>query len=139
MDFPNRFSGKNKAYQLFVGGARTILWVLILICFAVFCIFIARRAYSIGFQTMAYTPVSEAPGQIVVVTVTADMNAKDIGEMLERNGLINESVTAFVLQEYISEYHGKEVPGTYTLNTSMTVDEMLAVISPEPEEAESAD
>ena len=137
MDFPKKLTGKNKAYSMFVGGAKTVLWVLILICFCVFCVFLARKAYSVGFQAMAYTPVSEAPGQIVAVTVTEDMSVKDIGEMLERNGLINESIAAFIIQEYISEYHGKEVPGTYTLNTSMTVDELLAVMSPAPEEESS--
>lgn len=127
-------SGKNRAYDLFVGGARSVIGILILICFALLCVFLAKKAYSIGYQTMAYTPVSEAPGQRVMVRISEDMSASDIGELFEDNGLIDESQAAFLLQERFSEYHGKEVPGTYILYTSMTVDEMLKTISaPESE------
>ena len=55
---------------------------------------------------------------------------------METRGLIKDG-KLFVLQELLSEYHGKIKEGAYTLNTSMTVEEMLEVMSGEAEETES--
>ncbi len=48
--------------------------------------------------------------------------------MLKENGLIKD-VSVFVVQEKLSEYSGEIKPGVYVLNTSMTAEEMIAVMS----------
>ena len=55
---------------------------------------------------------------------------KEIGVLLESKGLIKDG-TLFYLQNILSKYKGDLKAGTYTLNTSMTTEEMMAVISGE--------
>ena len=77
-------------------------------------------------------PVSEEPGFDVSITITEDKDVKDIGQLMESRGLIKDA-NLFFLQELLSEHHGNIKPGVYTLNTSMTVDEMLDIIAAEDE------
>ena len=53
--------------------------------------------------------------------------------MLEENKLIPDG-TVFVVQEKLSEYAGEMKPGVYVLNTSMTAEKMIAVMSGNLEE-----
>ena len=60
--------------------------------------------------------------------------------MLEEKGLIRDG-RLFMIQELLSEHHGKIQPGIYDLNTAMTSQEMLAVMSEtaSEEDAESTE
>ena len=58
------------------------------------------------------------------------MSEMEIAEMLEEKGLIRDRFL-FVLQLKVSGYSGKLKAGPYTLNTSMTAEEMLQVMSQE--------
>ena len=53
-----------------------------------------------------------------------------VGRTLESRGLIRDA-KVFVVQEKLSNYSGKIQAGTYILNTSMTTDEMLEILSRE--------
>lgn len=120
--------------------AGTILGTIIKIALAVLIIFYVYKAatiaYDYGYRIFAEGPVSEEPGFDVDIAITSDKDVRDIGELLETRGLIKDG-KLFVLQELLSEYHGKIKEGAYTLNTSMTVEEMLEVMSGEAEETES--
>lgn len=97
-------------------------------------------AYDYGYRIFAEGPVSEEPGFDVSITITSDKDVKDIGELMESRGLIRDA-NLFFFQELLSEYHGKINLGVYTLNTSMTVEEMLEIMAAEEEtqsEEESA-
>ena len=65
----------------------------------------------------------------MTVSVTDSMTAYDIGRMLRAEGLLDESPLAFWVQEFISGYHNQLLPGTYTLRTSMTADEMIPILA----------
>ena len=67
--------------------------------------------------------------------IEEDDDVKKIGEILENKGLIRDG-ELFVLQELISDYHNDLLPGTYELNTSMTAEQMMEVMSSVPEPAE---
>ena len=102
-----------------------------------FLIYIGRVAYSLGYEAFSQNAVSSAEeGHDVTVTVTEDMSTSDIWEMLRKAGLIKESENAFRLQDMMFGLDGKIRPGEYTLNTSMTVNEMYQIMSAEPEEEE---
>lgn len=72
--------------------------------------------------------MESAPGRDVVVQIDTDDSAFDIGKMLEQKGLVRDS-SLYVAQYYLSAYVNDLLPGTYTLNTSMTTKEMLIVMS----------
>ena len=65
-----------------------------------------------------------------LVQVKDSMSEMEIAEMLEEKGLIRDRFL-FVLQLKVSGYSGKLKAGPYTLNTSMTAEEMLRVMSQE--------
>ena len=122
----------NKLVFQFVSVSFSILIVLIVFIGAfkatTFC-------YDFGYRIFTEQPVDEAPGNEVVVQISKDDSAMDIGEMLEEKGLIRDS-ELYVAQYYLSAYVDKLLPGTYTLNTSMTAKEMMNIMSIPVEEAE---
>lgn len=94
----------------------------------------ATTAYDYGYRLFTEPPVSEGTGREVTVSITSGKKAKEVGELLESKGLIRDA-KLFYMQELFSDYHGKIKPGIYTLNSSMTAEEILEVIcQPEAEE-----
>ena len=134
---------KNAGYRAAVTGARGILKTLIYICLLLVLLFAGKTAYDFGYDIFNQQPAATArDGVDVTVQVTESMDEKDVGELLIENGLINESLYVFRAQVIFSGYHGKLLPGTYILNTSQTVDDMLEILSgkntegqPKPEDA----
>ena len=61
---------------------------------------------------------------------------KQVANALEEYGLIRNQ-NLFYAQYMVSEYKDKFVPGNYDLNTSMTAEEMMAVMSPGADEEEA--
>ena len=90
----------------------------------------ALLAYGYGYRVFTEEPVTTGDGTIISVEIKDGESAKAIGNMLESKGLIRDS-KLFVIQERLSGYHKKEKAGIYDLNTSMTSDEMLAVMAGE--------
>lgn len=90
--------------------------------------------YDFGYRVFTEAPVDEKPGEDVVVQITADMSEREIGQMLEDEGLIYDG-TLFYAQLRLSAYSGDLLPGIYTLNTSMTAKDMMAVMATETEES----
>ena len=90
----------------------------------------ATLAYDYGYRVFAQEPMSAAPGFDMDIVVEDGMGPKEIGVLLESKGLIKDG-TLFYLQNILSKYKGDLKAGTYTLNTSMTTEEMMAVISGE--------
>lgn len=110
---------------------RTVTIVLKVVLAVVVVMFVykgAMLAYDYGYRVFAEEAVDEAPGFDMAVTIDSGMGAKEIGKLLENKGLIKDG-TLFYLQNILSRYKGKLKPGTYTLNTSMTTEDMMAVIA----------
>lgn len=113
----------------------TILSALVKIAVAIWIVnFIYTRtldAYDFGYRVFTEEPISPAPGREVSVALTEGKSNMDIAKMLEEKGLVRDHYLAFA-QILASEYKEKLVPGAYTLNTSMTTEEMLMAMSPQP-------
>lgn len=116
-----------------------ILSALIKIAIAIWVInFIYTKtleAYDFGYRVFTETSVSPAPGRDVTFSFTEDKSNMDIAKMLADKGLVRDYKLAFV-QILASEYRESLTPGIYTLNTSMTTEEMMHTMAPEPEEEE---
>ena len=96
---------------------------------------VATFAYGYGYRIFAEEPVDREPGIDVNVAIVEGKSVKEIGKLLEEKGLIRDGFL-FILQEKFSEYSGDLKPGVYTLNTSQTPYEMLAIMSQEAEESQ---
>ncbi len=129
-------AGKEKqqdslGYRIALGGIKGILRILVMIVLVILLIYIGRQAYALGYEVFDENPVDTGEGRAVTVTITDDMSVSQIGRLLKAEGLLTESTLAFVIQEFISEYHGDILPGTYTLRTSMTADDMFPILAQE--------
>ena len=115
----------NKLVFRFVSISFSVL-ILLVIFIGVFKA--SAFCYDFGYRIFTEKPMESAPGRDVVVQIDTDDSAFVIGKMLEQKGLVRDS-SLYVAQYYLSAYVNDLLPGTYTLNTSMTTKEMLIVMS----------
>ncbi len=109
----------------------SISFTVLLFLVAVYGLYeLGLRSYSYGYRIFAEPPVSAGEGKDRLVQVKDSMSDTDIAKMLEEKGLIRDHLL-FVLQLKVSGYSGKLKAGPYTLNTSMTAEEMMQVMSQE--------
>lgn len=96
-------------------------------------------AYSYGYAIFNDVPMEESPGTDISVTIDKDTSAREIGNILESQGLVNNGFVFFLQTKMIEK--GSEIkPGRYELNTSMTAEEMINVMaSKEDAEDEGAE
>lgn len=116
----------------------TIIKVIVIAAVVMFVFRSATAAYDFGYKVFADKPVSVSGGRTITVGIAQDADIKEIAEMLQEKGLI-EDAKLFVIQEFLSAYHGDILPGIYDLNTGMTAEEMLEIMSTPTEEPESTD
>lgn len=123
-----------------IGSTLELIIKAVVLIFAVtYIIRAATASYEYGYRVFTEEPVSQGEGRTISVSVEEPVSPRDIGEMLEERGLIRDA-NLFVIQELLSENHGKIQPGIYDLNTAMTAEEMLSVMAADaPEESENAD
>lgn len=114
--------------------------VQILIAFIVIILIYrgATSCYDFGYRIFTEMPMSLEPGTDITVIINEGSSIREIGELLEANGLINDAAL-FVVQEKLSEYSGEIKPGVYVLNTSMTAEKMIAVMSGNAAEEEESE
>ena len=135
MNMPGEKNEKgNLGYKTVVISARILVRVLVIVLFVVVVIFISKKSYSLGYEVTAYKPAGKEEVKDIEFTITMDMKIEDVGKALIEKGIIKESLEAFLIQESVSDHHGKFIPGTYILNENMTVEEILKTISTVPEE-----
>ncbi len=121
--------------QLIGSVVETIIKIAAVVFLVSFVYDAAVKAYDYGYRVFAEEPVSVGDGRTISISVGAGDSVRDIGKNLEEKGLIRDA-NLFFVQELLSEYHGKIIPGIYDLNTSMTNDEMLEIMASEPKEEE---
>ena len=85
-------------------------------------------AYDFGYRIFEEEPVDTIGARTVSVAIVEGKGPKEIGEILEEKGLIQNS-TLFYFQEMFSEYHDELQPGVYELRTDMTPFEMMQIMA----------
>ena len=115
--------------------AGTIIKTAVVVVLVIVIYRTAIAAYDFGFRIYAEPAISQEPGRIISVAITDEMEAMEIGELLENKGLIRDA-KLFYVQEAVSEYKDKIQPGIYDLSTAMTAEEMLTTMGSKAESAE---
>lgn len=113
--------------QLLGAVAGMIIKIAIAAVIIVFVFKAAISAYDFGFQLFADIPVSEGEGRTVNVAISEMQDANDIGKMLEEKGVIRDA-TAFAILSKLSDGDEAIQAGTYELSTSMSMEEILAIL-----------
>lgn len=93
------------------------------------------KAYSFGFSVFAEQPITAEPGRDVNVTIDSKLSAYELGKFLEEKGLVRDA-KVFYVQMKLMSVNGKVKSGRYTLNTSMTAEEMIQTITADSQESE---
>lgn len=130
-------AGKNKKteknYRRTVAGFSGMISVLMVILGVVVLVWLGRTAYVFGYRIFNEKAMEDEPGTDIEVTIPEDASALEVGRILKKAGLI-EDAWVFAAQERLSAYHNDIKPGTYTLNTSKTPTQLLALLAPEEED-----
>lgn len=108
------------------------LKMIVAVLVAVMLMQTSQRAYQFGLQVFHPEPVSQQPGKDMIVIVEEKDSDLEVAKRLESKGLISDAYV-FLIQAKL--YKAKLYAGTYTLNTSMTSEEMLKIISEKPTES----
>ncbi|MBQ7175142.1 MAG: endolytic transglycosylase MltG [Lachnospiraceae bacterium] len=99
---------------------------VILIALMTLVVFVAVRfSFNFGHSVFYQTPAEAPPGTDVEVTIEKGASIDELAEQLYDDGIITNDL-AFRIQGRL--YKVNFYPGTYTLNTSMTVKEILEAI-----------
>lgn len=118
---------------LIITMLETIVKIVILAVVVVFVFRTSTQAYDFGYRVFADEPMSVSGGRTITVGIAEDASLKEIANMLEEKGLI-EDANLFIVQELLSAYHGKILPGIYDLSTDMKAEQMLEILSTSTEE-----
>ncbi|MBQ8041390.1 MAG: endolytic transglycosylase MltG [Lachnospiraceae bacterium] len=119
-----------KVNKMVIKTVITVIKVVLAVVVVMFVYKGAMLAYDYGYRVFAEEPVDAVNGWDMDVVIEDGMGPKEIGALLESKGLIKDG-TLFYLQNILSKYKGDLKAGTYVLNTSMTTEEMMAVMSGE--------
>ena len=130
----------NSIRQIAMSIAGTIFRLAILAVCVLVITKAGRKAYDFSYRIFTEEPMSGAPGRDVAVTIVQGDSLMDVCNMLEEKGLVRDAKLTWI-QKKVSVYDNDIKPDFYTLNTSMTADEMFAIIAGKSgdEEAESED
>ena len=114
--------------EIIISVFSVALKVVLFVIAAMFIYKYAVIGHDYGYRIFGEEPMATGEGRKVSVTVGSDMGVKDIGQVLENKGLIRDA-NLFRIQERLSEHHGEIKPGIYELNTNMTAEEMIVIMS----------
>lgn len=112
-----------------------ILRMLLNIIFYVIVIMLitsaSKKAYEFCYQVFGQVTASEKPGRDVKVKINKGESTLNVAKKLELNKVIRNKYSFYIkakLKKYII------MPGTFVVNTSMTYDEIFAIITAPPAE-----
>ena len=80
------------------------------------------------FKEQPVTDIEVEDGKSITITIGEEVSPRSLGELLEAKGLIRDK-WLFFLQYYCSEYRKEIKPGTYVLRSTMTAEDMFAVMA----------
>lgn len=84
--------------------------------------------FNLGAEIFNEQPVdSEQNARVVEITIPVNITDDKLVDLLYEKGLIEDKLV-FKVQELLSDYKGKAVAGTYTLDTSMKPTEIMQTI-----------
>lgn len=118
---------------LIITMLETIVKIVILAAVVVFVFRTSTQAYDFGYRVFADEPMSVSGGRTITVGIAEGASIKEIAEMLEEKGLIDDA-KLFIVQELLSSYHGEIIPGIYDLSTDMKAEQMLEIMSTSADE-----
>ena len=105
---------------------RLLLNIIFYIIIVILIINVSKKAFEFTYQIYGPDTVDAPPGRDIIIQIKKGDSNMDIAGKLEINRVIENKYSFFVktkLQEFVI------MPGTYVVNSSMTYDDILTVIT----------
>ncbi len=105
---------------------RMLMNIFFYVLVVILIINVSKYAYTFTYQLYGPDTVDVAPGREIVFQINKGESKMDIATKLELNQAIKNKYSFYLktkLQEYVI------MPGTYIINSSMTYDEILDVVT----------
>ncbi len=105
---------------------RFLLNVIFFVLVIAFVIYGSRKAFDFTYQLYGPVSLDEEPGRTVPIKINKGESTMDVAAKLELNRVIADKYSFYVK----TKIHKKVImPGTYLVNSSMTYDEVLDIIT----------
>lgn len=114
--------------QFIISFVTITIKVIVFVLIARYVMGAASQAYNFGYRIFSEEPVDGEPGITYTVKLSEETTPKQVAQALEDYGLIRDK-NLFYLQYMLSPHRGELMPGSYELNTSMTAEQMLTIMS----------
>lgn len=85
-------------------------------------------SYNFFYKVFTDTSVNPSDSTEIQFVIPPDSSTTEIVNSLVEDGLVEDKYV-MLAKVYLSSYHGKMLPGTYTLSKSMTQTEILKIIT----------
>ena len=105
-----------------------IVKIVVVIVAVMFVYRLGTMAYAYGERLFGEPPMTTAPGNEVSFTIEASDDVRTVGEKLQDAGLIRDAALFQIQERLLGTKNGLQ-PGTYTLNTAQTPEEMIQLMS----------
>ena len=105
---------------------RLLLNIVLYILVIMLIVTASRKAYNFAYQLYGPVTVDEVPGREKPIQIRQGEGTMDVASKLELNRLVVDKNSFYVKAKFQDAII---IPGTYMLNTSMTYDEILDIIT----------
>lgn len=85
-------------------------------------------SYELGYHSFANEPLGTKAENTFTMEVKEGEGQQEVADQLVKEGLL-ESTVPFTFRYIFSEYRGKIQPGTYEMNESMGIEDILVMLS----------
>ena len=102
-------------------------WILRL-CVLTALVYVAIQCYEVAYTAYANEPIGDNKQNTIEIVVEEGNNYLDVGKQLVDKELM-DSWYSFVLRATFSEYRAGLKPGTYEVNETMGIDDILEVVT----------
>ena len=116
---------------------RLVLQVLINAIIILLLIQAFTLAYNFSYKVFTDSCMNPNSTKEVSFVIEPDSSTTEIVDALIEQGLVQDRYV-MLAKVYLSSYHGKMMPGTYTLSPSMTQDDILKTITGSKEKEDTA-
>ena len=115
---------------------RIVFQVLVNVIIVLLVIQIFSVAYNFFYKVFTDNSLNPMSRQEIEFVIKPDTSTVEVVDSLVEAGVIQDKYV-MIAKIYLSSYHGKIMPGTYTLSPAMTQDEIMKEITGNNEEEES--
>ncbi len=132
-------NNKDNTYSASRTVISVVVKVIVIVAVLLALYFGITEGYKFGYDIFSQKAVDKAPGRDVEITIYDDMTNSEIADALYGKGLILDRTSFSIFLWLFTDSDYGIVSGNYTLNSSMTAQQIIQAISQELEKETTAE